>query len=371
MSESKETMSSSPDQPSRTARLLEWVEDRFPIRVLTEWAIHKTVPAGSGSIWYYFGGIALFLFLVQVGTGILLMFYYKPSADTAYESIRFIQSKVPFGWLIRSIHSWSANLMIFSAFVHMFSAFFMRAYQKPRELTWVTGTMLLGLLLGFGFSGYLLPWNELSFFATKVGTDMMRLVPVVGTTLMHALRGGEEVTGDTLPRFFALHVGLIPLLLASVLGLHLLFVQVQGMHEPDAWTKQPEKRKTMPFFPHFVLRDLLVWVVLLNVVAALALFFPAEIGTKADPFASAPEGIRPEWYFMFTFQTLKFLPATIGPFEGELLGLVGFSLGGLLWVFVPWIDRGNHPRVTKLVRFAGIGIILFIVVMTVLGYVLK
>ena len=156
------------------------------------------------------GGITLFLVGVQVLTGILLLLYYRPSAGEAYESVKFIVSQVEFGWLIRNVHSWSANLLIFMAFVHLFSTLFLRSYRKPRELTWVTGVLLLFVMMGFGFSGYLLPWNELAFFATKVGTGIAGAVPVVGDFTLRFLRGGDDVTGATLTRFYGLHVAILP-----------------------------------------------------------------------------------------------------------------------------------------------------------------
>ena len=146
--------------------------------------------------------MTLFLFGVQVFTGILLLLYYRPSAAEAYESVQFIVTQVEFGWLIRNVHSWSANLLIGAAFAHFFSVFFLKSYRKPRELTWVTGMLLLFLMLGFGFSGYLLPWNELSFFATKVGTGIAGAMPLVGRFLLRLLRGGDDVTGATLSRFY-------------------------------------------------------------------------------------------------------------------------------------------------------------------------
>ena len=142
---------------------------------------NKTVPVHRLSYWYFLGGMTLFLFVVQVLTGILLLLYYRPGANEAFESVQYIMTQVQFGWLIRSIHSWSANLMIFTAFAHMFSVLFLKAYRKPRELTWVSGMLLLFLVMGFGFSGYLLPWNTLAFFATKVGTQMAGQVPLIGS----------------------------------------------------------------------------------------------------------------------------------------------------------------------------------------------
>jgi cytochrome b6 len=360
-------MSTSPE--NRESEFRSWLAERYPLSRLVEWSKHKTVPIGPGSFWYYFGGITLFLFLIQIGTGILLMFYYKGSADTAYESVQFISAKVPFGWLIRSIHAWSANLIILSALIHMFSVFFMRAYRKPRELTWLSGLVSLVLLLGFGFSGYLLPWNELSFFATKVGTDIVGTIPLIGKPIMYVLRGGEDVTGSTLPRFFALHVALFPAMLTLLILAHLLFIQVQGIHEPEVWKKRPERRRTMPFFPHFFLRELFLWLITLNVLAVLAVFFPAELGIKADPFSSAPAGIKPEWYFLSTFEFLKYMPAHLGPMEGEQFGLLLMGLGALLWCLVPWIDRGRNRRVTVLVMVAGTAALAFFVVMTLIGFV--
>lgn len=332
---------------------------------------HKQVPVHRHSIWYYMGGVALFLFFIQLATGILLLFYYQPGLDSSFESIRFIVTKVQFGWLIRSLHNWSANLMVFFIFVHMFSTFFTRAFHKPRELTWVTGFILLALAMGFGFSGYLLPWNELAFFATKVGTDIAGAVPIIGDPLKILLRGSEDVTGGTLLRFYAFHVAMLPAIFVSFLGIHLLFVQRQGMHEPKFFKELPEnKKKTIPFFPNFFLRDALLWLIVLNVLLFLTVFFPWEIGLKADPFASAPEGIRPEWYFMFMFQSLKILPAHILFMEGELLGILFFMVVGIIWMLVPfWAKEDTRLGSPRSIFAIGIVAIIFILFMTVFGYV--
>ncbi|NTV85095.1 MAG: DUF4405 domain-containing protein, partial [Bacteroidales bacterium] len=224
-------------------KIFSWFDERYDVTPVIDFASKKKVPVHRHMIWYYMGGVTLFLFITQVATGILLLFYYRPGADSAYESMRFILTKVNFGWLIRSIHSWSANLMVFFVFVHMFSTFFTRAYQKPRELTWLTGFVLLVLSLGFGFSGYLLPWNELAFFATKVGTDIAGSVPLIGKPIMAILRGGEDVSGATLTRFYAFHVAMLPAVFTVFLGIHLLFVQRQGMSEPEELAQINEKEK--------------------------------------------------------------------------------------------------------------------------------
>ena len=227
---------------------LEWDDLIAPLR-------KKTVPLHKLSYWYFLGGITLFLFVIQVLTGILLLLYYRPGANEAFESVQYIMTRVQFGWLIRSIHSWSANLMIFTAFAHMFSVLFLKAYRKPRELTWVSGMILLFLVMGFGFSGYLLPWNTLAFFATKVGTEIAGQVPAIGKPVMIFLRGGEEVTGATLTRFFGFHVAVLPGLATLLILLHVLLVQRLGMSIPPKlevqWTANPSAKREMKFFPNF------------------------------------------------------------------------------------------------------------------------
>ena len=273
--------------------LRNWLDDRLPVADAGAFAAKKTVPVHRYTVIYYLGGMTMFFFLVQVMTGILLMLYYRPSADGAFESVEFIMTTVPFGWLIRSIHSWSANLMVFFAFVHLVTVYFTKAYRNPREITWVTGCMLLFIAMAFGFSGYLLPWNQLAFFATKVGTDIAGSVPIVGEWALRFLRGGDRVTGGTLSRFYGWHVAILPAITSVVLVLHLLLVQIQGMSVPPDQKKQAATRRPMKFFPDFALRDLWGWILALGVLAAIAALFPWELGEKADPYAPAYKDIRP------------------------------------------------------------------------------
>jgi len=364
----------SADGARRGQRLLEWIEERTGWSFLLDLGKKKQVPLHRHSLWYYLGGMTLFLFLLQVATGILLLLYYRASAEEAFESVQFIMAKVPFGWLIRSIHSWSANLLVFVLFVHMFSVFFLKAYRRPRELTWISGMFLLFLMLGFGFSGYLLPWNKLAFFATQVGTDIAGAVPVVGHFLLRFLRGGEHVTGGTLTRFYGIHVAVLPALTTALLGLHLLLVQKHGMSEPPsvaaARKASRDPAKSMSFWPHFLLRDGIGWCAALGVLAALAALFPWELGEKADPFAPAPAGIRPEWYFAWMFQTLKILPAHLLGIEGELIGILGIGIAGLIWLLVPFLDRSPDPqsRVSRLFTVAGWLALAYMAAMTLVVY---
>src|SRR6476660_9542195 len=238
--------------------VLNWLDQRLDLSEIRHFVAEKSVPIHTQEVWYYLGGMTLFLFAVQVFTGILLLLYYRPSSAEAYESVQFIVTQVKFGWLIRNVHSWSANLLIALAFAHFFSVFFLKSYRKPRALTWLTGIVLLFLMLGFGFSGYLLPWNELSFFATKVGTGIAGAVPLIGRFMLRLLRGGDDVTGATLSRFYGLHVAILPAIASALVALHLLFVQRQGMSVPPGVEKKlkpGERLPQMPFFPNYILRD--------------------------------------------------------------------------------------------------------------------
>jgi len=352
-----------------------WLDERLDLSGVRHFIAEKGVPVHTQKIWYYLGGMTLFLFGVQIFTGILLLLYYRPSASEAYESVQFIVTQVEFGWLIRNVHSWSANLLIGLAFAHFFSVFFLKSYRKPRELTWLSGILLLFLMLGFGFSGYLLPWDELAFFATKVGTGIAGAVPVVGHFALRLLRGGDDVTGATLSRFYGLHVAVLPAVTTALVALHLLFVQRQGMSVPpsiERRLKPGERLPQMRFFPNYILRDLLAWYVVLAVLAALAAFYPWELGTKADPFAVVPPGIRPEWYFLAMFHTLKLLPSHVLGVEGEQLGVVAFGMAAVFLILVPFLDRrasrGEPSRAFTVLAALGL---VYLVTFTIIGHYAK
>jgi cytochrome b6 len=356
-------------------QIVDWLDERIDLSGLKHFVSEKGVPVHAQEIWYYLGGLTLFLFAVQVFTGILLLLYYRPGANDAYESVQFIVTRVPFGWLIRNIHSWSANLLVAAAFAHFFSVFLLKSYRKPRELTWVSGILLLFLMLAFGFSGYLLPWNELSFFATKVGTGSAGSVPLVGHFLLRLLRGGDDVTGATLSRFFGLHVAILPAITTALVAVHLLLVQRQGMSVPlrvESQLKPGERVRQMPFFPNYILRDVLAWYIALAVLAALAAFYPWELGKKADPFAAVPAGIRPEWYFLAVFHTLKLIPSHVLGVEGERLGVLAFGVIAMFLIFVPFLDRrSNEGRRSPIYTSLAIAGLLYFVVFTILGHVAK
>lgn len=354
---------------SLTNSVYGWVDERLGISEIAAFARHKTVPVHAQSFWYYWGGISLFLFLVQCFTGILLLVYYRPGAE-AYESVRQITFVMHFGWLIRSAHSWSANLMIFAIMVHMFSVFFMKAYRKPREFGWFSGMALLGIATVFGFSGYLLPMDELSYFATKVGLEIPNALPVIGPAIASMLRGGPEVSEFTVQRFFALHVVVLPALFLPLLGFHLWLVQKHGNAlPPSEEAKHPSDRKVIAFMPGFLVKDLAMWLITLNVLALLASVFPWSLGKQFDPLAPAPMGIHPEWYFMSPFEMLKILGNVMPGAFGEIAGLLLFTIGILLWLLIPFYDRGKtFGQRGRAAHYFGLVAVILLLATTAIGY---
>ncbi len=352
-----------------TASIYDWVDQRLGLDDILAFARNKTVPVHAHSFWYYWGGTSLFLFLVQAFTGILLLVYYRPGAD-AYESVRQITYQMRFGWLIRSAHSWSANLMLFAIFVHMFSVFFMKAYRKPREFGWFSGVALLMLATLFGFSGYLLPVDELAYFATKVGLQVTATAPIIGPALADMIRGGPDVNEFTVQRFFALHVVVLPALFLPLLTFHLWLVQKHGNAVPPSEEARPAAaRKSIPFFPNFFWKDLAMWLIALNVLALLASLFPWGLGKQADPLLPAPLGIHPEWYFMSPFETLKILGALVPGMIGEILGIGLFNVGLLLWVLIPFYDPTKESgRRGRIAHYFGLSVVAVLVLTTAIGY---
>lgn len=329
----------------------------------------KTVPIHRQSIWYYFGGLTLFFFVIQIITGLLLLLYYKPTEAEAFDSFVYIQKEVAFGWLIRQVHSWSANLMTLMMFIHMFSAYFMKAYRKPRELMWLTGFVLCLLTLGLGFTGYLLPWNELAFFATQIGISIPGSIggmPLIGELIGPSIieitakilgadilmidgKPVPQVTGETLTRMFGFHVVLLPGITLLVLSAHLMLMQTLGNSVPIGYRERGLLKGEEPFFPNFLMKDFIGWMIGFAVLIFLAVMFPWEIGVKLDPVNSAPSPeIKPEWYFWAQFQFLKQVPGWVAAI------LLGAAV--LVWALVPFLDK-KASREEKSPAFTIFGIL--------------
>ena len=295
--------------------------------------------------------MALFLFGIQVATGILLSLYYKPSPDQAFESVRAIMTEIDFGWLIRSVHVWSANLLIGVLFLHILTTYMMRAYRGPREITWITGVLLLGLFLAFGFSGYLLPWNQLAFFATRVGTAIMGRCPWSGKYLLLLARSGENVTGDTLARFYALHVVILPLCAFALIGLHLFLVQKHGMSVPERRGqavrrgRQGARRcRSCPIsFCGTWSAGTWPW----GCWRPWPRCSPGNWARRPTPSARPPQGSSPSGISSSCSRRSRSSLRTslnLEWLEGEMAGVLFFGFCGLVVLVVPFLDFGAGRR---------------------------
>ncbi|MBS1903275.1 MAG: cytochrome bc complex cytochrome b subunit [Bacteroidetes bacterium] len=334
--------------------------DALHLRETFEVVKRKVVPQHKSSVWYYMGGLCILFFIVQIVTGVLLLFYYQPTVEAAHKSITRIVNEVPFGWLIRSLHSWSANALVLTAFIHMFSAMLMKAYRAPRRILWVTGMILLALMLGFGFTGYLLPWDETAYFATKIGTEVPKAVPFVGDIISALIKGAADVNGATLTRSFALHVGVLPVLSILFVLLHVGLMLLFGSSSPVGTEVKGETR----YFPDYLIKEMMVWLIGFGILVAIAVIYPWGLGKAydiANP-SEPPAGVHPEWYFMFLFQTLKLLP--------EWLVVIGFVLVAVFWTTIPWLDKkADREQRSPLFTWIGIVAIVYMTAMTAWAYV--
>jgi len=211
-----------------------WLDERLGLGSIYNVTLDRKVPKVNW--WFTFGSASMVLFLLQAVTGIFLTVYYVPSPDHAYDSIQYIMNDVAFGWLIRGIHHWGATLMVIFVFIHMLRTFMFGAYKFPRELTWVTGVVLLLCTLGMGFTGYLLPWNQRAYWATTVGTEIAGTVPFIGQFITGGLRGGNDLSAVTLARFFAVHIWFIPAIIVAIIGVHIYLIirlGIAGVPDPD------------------------------------------------------------------------------------------------------------------------------------------
>jgi ubiquinol-cytochrome c reductase cytochrome b subunit len=298
-------------------------------------------PLPGGSRWAAaFGSLLLFTFVLQVVTGILLTMNYAPSAETAWPSVKFIQEEVPLGAFIRALHHWGSSAMVVLLLVHLVQVFVWGAYKKPRELTWMVGVLLLFCTLGLSFTGYLLPWDQKAYWATKVGLGIASTTPLVGDDLRTLLQGGPQLGNLTLTRFFTIHTFLLPGLLILLVVVHLYLFRLHGV-TPPWWESEGQlKAKEEPFWPKQVLKDGVLALAFLLGLGLWAYFRPAPLEEQADP--SQPYEARPEWYFMFLFQLLRYFHGPVEIVGTFVLPAVFF----LVLLFWPFLDRSRHrdPR---------------------------
>jgi cytochrome b6 len=329
--------------------------------------MYKRLPPHTSWL-HVFGSLSLLLFFSQTITGILLLVYYRPTPEAAHKSIQYITAEVQFGWLYRQIHAWGATLMILALLIHMTRTYFMGAYKKPRELTWVTGVLLFVLTISFGFTGYLLPWNQIAFWATTVGTESADKVPLIGQWLKYFLRGGDSVTGETLSRFFVVHVIILPWALTGVLAVHLFLMRLNNLAtmEPVDEEKPVSQTRGIPFFPVHIAKESVAVVLLMAVLVTLSIVAPWEIGEAADPL-STPEGIKPEWYFLPSYQLLKYFQGTYG----AVLGIFACGVPFIMLFIWPFLDRSKHrhPMKRPVATTVGVLAVLAAIFLGVLGHI--
>ena len=348
-----------------------WFDERLNLAPLVaglEANLRKPVPAHVNWLFTLGSAIAALIGL-QIITGILLLIYYRPGADTAYQSIVRIMDEVPLGGFMRSLHVWGADLIVIFLIMHMVRVFVYAGYKKPRELTWIIGVLLFTVILIFGFTGYLLPWDQLAYWGTVVATEAPASIPVIGPITREFMLGGSEVGDPTLGRFFALHVVVLPLVLLKLMVLHLFLIRYQGISslrrtdEPDPTPNEIRAEGGEPFFPHHVLRDLTTTYLVLGLLVSLAILYPAHLGDPADPLTT-PLGIKPEWYFLPAYQLLKYVPEVVGVQIPPLFI-------GVLVLLPLLLDRSPERHPKRRLRAIGVGAVVLglIVLLGLLGHV--
>jgi ubiquinol-cytochrome c reductase cytochrome b subunit len=307
--------------------LMDWIDDRSGIRGLVKEALYEKVPGGAR--WRYVWGSCLtFVFFTQVVTGTLLWMFYAPSAQTAWESVYFLQYHVAGGWFLRGVHHYMAQAMIVLLVLHLMQVVIDGAYKAPRELNFWFGILMMGVTLALSLTGYLLPWDQKGYWATAVATNLVAEVPLIGPALQKIVVGGSEYGHHTLTRFFALHAGVLPASLVALVVAHIYLFRKHGIH-----VKEPRPKRDSYFWPDQVLKDAIACLAVLLAVVALTIYFRgAPLGPPADPSNEFPA--RPEWYFLFLFQLLKYVPA----FWGAVI--IPAFLG--LWMFLtPFIGNSK------------------------------
>ena len=338
-----------------------WLDERLGIRSFVRAIFLRRVPVGL-TWWYSLGAATLFIIGIQFVTGVLLAMNYAPTPDQAYDSVAYVTRQIPFGWFIRGLHHWGSSAMVVLVVLHMATAFILGAQRYPREVTWIVGVLLLLITLGFGFTGYLLPWDQKAFWATTVGTNIAGTVPLVGSLLVRALRGGTQLGAVALSRFYALHVLVLPLSLGAFALIHVALVIFHGVSVPPRlWNRgagpaapgegggtarsaylavyRQHKEHGPRFWPEVILHDLRLSLVILLALVVLTVVIGAPLEDRADPTDTAYIP-RPEWYFLWLFELLKFFPGSL-----EWVGAVvvpGLLMG--LLVLAPFFSAGAERR---------------------------
>jgi ubiquinol-cytochrome c reductase cytochrome b subunit len=359
--------------------LLGWIDERFPLTKLWKAHVSEYYAPKNLNFWYNFGLFALLVLAIQIVTGIVLAMNYKPAAALAFDSVEAIMRDVPWGWLIRYVHSTGASLFFVVVYLHMFRALMYGSYRKPRELLWLLGVLIYLTLMGEAFFGYLLPWGQMSYWGAQVIVNLFGSVPVIGPDLAIWIRGDYLVSDATLNRFFALHVVALPLLLLGLVTVHILALHEVGSNNPDGIEIHEDidprtgtPRDGIPYFPYHVAKETVAVAAFLMVFTAIVFFSPEMGGyfleannfIPADPLKTPPH-IAPVWYFTPFYSILRAVPPMFG---SQFPGVVAMGGAVLILFLLPWLDHGAVRSIRyrgPIFRFA-LGA--FVVAFVVLGY---
>jgi ubiquinol-cytochrome c reductase cytochrome b subunit len=316
-------------------RVLDWLDSRTGYRALLGSILHEPLPKGTG--WFFTtGSVVTLLVGVQFATGIGLSMYYVPAPSLAHDSVRYIMATLPLGWMLRGLHFWGASFLVVAAVVHMLRVFTFGSYKAPREVTWISGVLMLLVILGFALSGYLLPWDQKAYWATTVTINVARSTPLVGEQIANLMRGGPDLGALTLGRWFTAHVFLLPMTLVTLIAAHIALMRKHGISGPLTASPDPGPA----FFPWHAIKDTLMMAVVFASLFTVAMLVPAPLDAVANP-ADADYVPRPEWYFLSLFQLLKYFP---GPLEPVATMVIPGLAAGFLFL-LPFLDRGTgrHP----------------------------
>ena len=359
-------------------KILGWVDDRFPLTTLYKEHLSEYYAPKNFNLWYYFGSLALLILVMQIVTGIFLTMNYKPDAKFAFASVEYIMRDVPWGWLIRYMHSTGASMFFLVVYLHMMRGLMYGSYRKPRELLWIFGCLIYLTLMGEAFFGYLLPWGQMSYWGAQVIINLFSAIPIIGDDLSVWIRGDYNIGDATLNRFFAFHVIALPLVLLGLVAAHLVALHEVGSNNPDGVEIKKNldvdghPKDGIPFHPYYTVKDLVGVVVFLAVFTAI-IFFAPEVGgyfleapnfVPADPLTT-PAHIAPVWYFTPFYAMLRAVPSM---FSSQFPGVAVMGAATLILFALPWLDRGK----VKSVRYRGpiykYFLTAFIISFLVLGY---
>ena len=362
-------------------KILYWFDQRLPITATFERHLSK-YPAPIGqNFWYLAGVLLIVVFVIQFISGIWLVMGYEPTEERAFASIQYIMRDVNLGWIIRYMHTTGASAFFLLIYLHMFRGMLYGSYQKPRELLWVLGWITYIILVAEGFTGYVLPWGQMSFWAAQVIFSLLGAIPIIGEDLLTWIRGDYLISGITLNRLFAFHVVLLPILLAIVVFVHILALHEVGSNNPEGIDVKQHIDKngvpldTVPFFPYDVVKDLYAIGIFLTIFCFVLFFFPDGGGYLIEYInyelannLKTPEHIVPAWYYTTYYAMLRAITFPIGPLTAKFLGFVVMVSAMVIFALLPWLDKSP----VKSIRYKGIFskafLYLFVVSFIVLGY---